>query len=204
MTNNESRRKAQRQARGLRSVDSILHAAADVFVEVGYVGATTNLIANRAAMSPGSLYQFFPNKDAIAYALANHYIEQLHGFYEQLLALNFSDMDLAATIDNLIDPLVAFNQKNPAFYLLSVSTQYAPPLAAILKDFHGAVIQYIKTVIAYSIPAASPEDQARAAIMMHRMFLAIIPLVLDETRQDNRLILKDMKAIFVNYLSSLV
>ena len=203
MTNNDSRRHAKRQVRGLQRVDIIFNAAAEVFVEVGYVGATMGMIANRADMASGSLYQFFPNKEAIASALANNYIEQFQVIYEQILALNFSHMDLAAIIDNFIDPLVKFNRKNPAFYVLSVSTQYLPQLEPVLKDFHEAVIQYIRTVITHGVPTASIEEQSRAAVIMRRMFLAILPLLLNENETENALVLDDMKAMFVFYLSRL-
>jgi len=50
-------------------VESILSAAARVFVREGYARASTNRIAAAAGISVGSLYQYFPGKDAIAVAL---------------------------------------------------------------------------------------------------------------------------------------
>ncbi len=50
-------------------VESILAAAARVFVREGFARATTNRIAAAAGISVGSLYQYFPGKDAIAVAL---------------------------------------------------------------------------------------------------------------------------------------
>jgi len=47
-----------------------LKPAQTVFAEMGYDEATTNHIAAQAAISPGSLYQFFSNKEEIAQALA--------------------------------------------------------------------------------------------------------------------------------------
>jgi AcrR family transcriptional regulator len=54
----------QRRARGLQRIASILNAAEAVFTEMGYDRATTNHIAARASISPGSLYQFFSNAEA--------------------------------------------------------------------------------------------------------------------------------------------
>lgn len=62
-------RKRPRQARSRRTVDVVLRAAAQVFARRGYAGATTNHIAERAGVSVGSLYEYFPNKDAILVAL---------------------------------------------------------------------------------------------------------------------------------------
>src|SRR5262252_3918482 len=65
----------RRQARGQRRIDLLLDVAALVFAEVGFEAATTNVIAARAGISPGSLYRFFPNKDAIAEALADRFAQ---------------------------------------------------------------------------------------------------------------------------------
>ncbi|MGA8744412.1 MAG: TetR/AcrR family transcriptional regulator [Solirubrobacterales bacterium] len=68
--------KEPRQARSRETFDAILAAAAQVFERQGYAGATTNRIAERAGVSIGSLYQYFPNKDAILFALAERHLEQ--------------------------------------------------------------------------------------------------------------------------------
>src|SRR6266542_6598743 len=60
----------RRQARGERRIAQLLDAAGEVFATVGYAAATTNAIAAQAGVSPGTLYQFFPNKQAMAEALA--------------------------------------------------------------------------------------------------------------------------------------
>lgn len=64
-----SPRKSPRQERSRLTVERILDAAARIFHEEGYAGATTNEIADEARVSVGSLYQYFPNKHAIVVAL---------------------------------------------------------------------------------------------------------------------------------------
>lgn len=53
------------QARARHTVAVILEAAREVFDELGYARATTNHIAERAGISIGSLYQYFPDKAAL-------------------------------------------------------------------------------------------------------------------------------------------
>src|SRR5690606_37474069 len=53
---------------------AILEAAAQLFQRHGYAATTTDKIAERAGVSIGSLYQYFPNKDAILVALADHHL----------------------------------------------------------------------------------------------------------------------------------
>ena len=58
-------KKQPRQARSIATVDAILEAAARILVYSGYAGASTNVIAQKAGVSIGSLYEYFPGKEAI-------------------------------------------------------------------------------------------------------------------------------------------
>jgi AcrR family transcriptional regulator len=62
------------QRRSEATVDTILEAAAQIFRAHGANGATTNRIAKRAGVSIGSLYQYFPNKEALLVALMERHI----------------------------------------------------------------------------------------------------------------------------------
>src|SRR2546429_2624375 len=77
----------QRRARGLQRIASILDAAETVFARMGYEEATTNHIAAQAQISPGSLYQFFANKEEIAQALASRYTEELQQAYDTIFSV---------------------------------------------------------------------------------------------------------------------
>jgi AcrR family transcriptional regulator len=58
-------------------VERIIAAAHDVLIERGYDATTTNHIAEAAGISPGSLYQYFPNKAAILTRVINRYAAEL-------------------------------------------------------------------------------------------------------------------------------
>ncbi|WP_370248320.1 TetR/AcrR family transcriptional regulator [Nocardioides sp.] len=58
-------RKTPRQARSRAMVERLVAAGRDVLVAHGYDGFTTNKVADAAGVSPGSLYQYFPDKAAI-------------------------------------------------------------------------------------------------------------------------------------------
>src|SRR5262245_4965822 len=64
-----SARKQPRQARSARLVADILEAAARVLVRHGAHHFTTARVAEAAGISVGSLYQYFPNKEAILFRL---------------------------------------------------------------------------------------------------------------------------------------
>jgi AcrR family transcriptional regulator len=71
-------RKQPRQERSKATVDAILEASARVLVKHGFDGLTTNAAATAAGVSIGSLYQYFPNKEAIVAALIENHLEQMN------------------------------------------------------------------------------------------------------------------------------
>ncbi len=64
-----ARRKSPVQARSRATVATIMEAAAHVLQRRGYPGFTTNHVALRAGVSIGSIYQYFPDKDALLAAM---------------------------------------------------------------------------------------------------------------------------------------
>lgn len=70
-------RKQPRQQRALTTVTRILDAGARVLIAYGYEGASTNRIASEAELSPGSLYQYFSDKDAIVAAIMERLASEL-------------------------------------------------------------------------------------------------------------------------------
>jgi AcrR family transcriptional regulator len=70
-------RKKPMQERSRFMVDTILEAAARVLIERGYAGINTNLVAEVAGVSIGSLYQYFPNKDSLIAAIHQRHVLQM-------------------------------------------------------------------------------------------------------------------------------
>ena len=71
-------RKKPVQSRSKATVDAVLSASARILEEHGMAGFNTNAVAVRAGVSIGSLYQYFPSKDAILLALMEQSMSQFH------------------------------------------------------------------------------------------------------------------------------
>jgi AcrR family transcriptional regulator len=107
---NESRsapRKSPRQERSRRTVERILDAATRIFHEQGYAGATTNDIADEAGVSVGSLYQYFPNKDALLFALTQRHIETTTTGLSELLSKLSAELGFDVILRTVLNFLVA-------------------------------------------------------------------------------------------------
>lgn len=72
-----SPRKTPRQARAAFTLDAIFEATIQLLVADGMHRLTTTKVAERAGVSVGTLYQYFPHKDALVYAVNERYLEKL-------------------------------------------------------------------------------------------------------------------------------
>lgn len=203
MAENEGRRQARRQSRGLLRADAIVRAAELLFAELGYDKTTTNMIAERAGVSPGSLYQFFPNKEAIAHAYAAEAVIRLHQVYDGLLAPSTIDLPLAAFIDLFIDVLIAFNRANPGYFALSLASTLSEPLAQVLQEFQAGVQVRLSTLLAARWPQGSATQQQLAGLVAYRIFIAMLPLTLRQDEQSAMLV-GELKAVIYRYLAPLI
>ena len=70
-------RKAPRQARSVNTVEAIFEATIQVLISDGPGDLTTTSVAERAGVSVGSLYQYFPNKQALFHAVNERYLTML-------------------------------------------------------------------------------------------------------------------------------
>lgn len=99
-------RKSPSQERSRRTVERILDTATRIFHEQGYAGATTNDIADEAGVSVGSLYQYFPNKDALLVALTRRHIESTTAGLVYLLSRMNANVGFDTILRRVVDFLV--------------------------------------------------------------------------------------------------
>lgn len=72
----EFARKVPKQDRAQHTVDSILRATAHILKTKGFAACSTNAVAKKAGVSIGSLYQYFPSKEALVAALAEEHARE--------------------------------------------------------------------------------------------------------------------------------
>ena len=72
-----SPRKSPVQARSTASVDAILEATIQVLLHHGAERLTTTRVARRAGVSVGTLYQYYPNKQSLLFAVLEHHMNNV-------------------------------------------------------------------------------------------------------------------------------
>lgn len=157
-----SPRRSPRQARSLATREALLDAAAQILSRHGLAGFTTNAVAARAGASIGSLYQYFPNKDALMVAL----IER--GQARQLAALEAAIAAAPPTgLADLIRALVrAAMQHHYDDSLLASAIDHEEarlPIAASLDAHLARGGALLDSVLARHLPAMGAVERMRAA-----------------------------------------
>lgn len=197
-------RPVRRQARGKQRMAEILDAALALFAEVGYEAASTNAIAARAGISPGSLYQFFANKEAIAEALSARLVESFRGAHASAFHIDgAADLPLDDLLDRMIDPLIAFNLTNPGAKALFSNTDMPAQLAAATRPLQAAVLGRVASVIAARAPSLSTEDRMRSATVAVQIVKALMPPIVAAEGAERSALIRELKRAMRGYLAPL-
>ena len=97
----------------------ILDAATRVFEEHGYAAGTTNRIADKAGVSVGSLYQYFPNKESLLTALALDHLRKGETVAEAALREARTKLPpLGEMLTGFIEAFIALHERNPVLHRL--------------------------------------------------------------------------------------
>jgi AcrR family transcriptional regulator len=184
-------------------MELILDVAEEVIAEVGYDAATTNLIAVRAQMSPGSLYQYFANKAAIVEALADRYVVHLAEARDGLFAEDLTGLPLAQLVDRVVDPIVAFNVAHPAAKSLLAAVDVAPELATAGSRLHAAIGGRVGALIAGLAPERRADERQISATVSLQILAGVLPAVVAASPRDRPKLIRELKSALGGYWGAL-
>ena len=126
---------------------SLLDAAGRVFGELGYHAATTNAIAAEAKVSPATLYQFFPNKEAIADALVTRYAMELAKEVRAADTQKLVSAPLEEAIRQVTGVVIEFNRKHAAFHTLYTEAPLSKDTIEQKQLLSQTFIDYLSEVL---------------------------------------------------------
>jgi AcrR family transcriptional regulator len=162
--------KEPKRERGKQRVAALIDAGAELFAEKGYEATTMTEIASRAGAAIGSLYQFFPSKEALAEALFNRFAERASSSFARVeeLAPGRSARELA---DLFIDYKLGLGTDRDAAIALSGSVagivERRKPLGDALRGRIAEILRAANGVLG--------EDEAAAAAVIVNQVMKMIP-----------------------------
>jgi AcrR family transcriptional regulator len=182
-------------------VEAILKAAARVFVQRGYGQATTNRIAEAAGISVGSLYQYFPSKDAIAVELLRRYRETL----VQLVARHLSGVQastLQPAVHALLSALLRAEGIDPGLHRVLIEQVLRTSARAEILGFEEQMEGMLARFIRQAGGDAFARDPDIAAFVLVRAVLgAVHAAVVDRPSVNGAALVDEVTRLVVRYLA---
>lgn len=199
---NPLRRRPQ-QPRGQRRIEAILDAAERVFAVVGYEATSTNQIAAEAHTSIGSLYQFFPNKEAILRALVARSQEQMRAVLDGVFSSDPRDeLSPDELLDRLLDPLITLYARGYRMLALFVALPRIGDGAQAGEPLVEEIIWRLDARLARRMPGLSPERRELSVRMIVETVRALMPLMTTAEGQVRPEAVTELKRMLRAYIAA--
>ena len=156
-------RNLPRQARSAARVELLLDVAEEVFEEVGYDAATTNLVAARADVPVGTLYRWFPDKAALAEALTDRYLDRLVTLYTELLTDLPPEERIGDFLHRVMARLVVETRGQKALPALLVSAMVPGNRSPAGARMRAGLEGHIRALIELRVPGIPTDLRDRTA-----------------------------------------
>lgn len=164
-----------KQGRSKATVAAILEAGARILAERGWAGFNTNVIAERAGVSIGSLYEYFPNKQALIDEIAANHIAQGEALLLSAATGMIGSDDPAVLVDALVQGLVDLHKDDPRLHCaLSSEVPLSPDIRARVETLRQGAITFVGQALAPHVDTPGVAAQLlvdTADTVVHRWFV---------------------------------
>lgn len=158
-------RKQPTQERSRHTVDALLSATARVLVRDGYDRASTNRIAEEAGVSIGSLYQYFPSKEALVAALIERHTWEMTELLRDAL-VRVLDRPIPEAASELVRLMIASHGIDPKLH--KVLTEQVPRVGRLdrLFDMEAQIVQLVRAYLEAHRHEILPRDLDVASFVL--------------------------------------
>jgi AcrR family transcriptional regulator len=167
-------RKQPVQQRSAKRVEQMLAACASLIDELGYDGVTTTLIAERAGVAVGSLYQFFPDKRAVVQELTKRNLDHFTAEIDR--RLDWDNLEhWWHGVDEIIEIYVEMYRERPGFARVRFGDVIDLRFIDEQRDNNTVIAEQIAALVArkVEVPVASVYRQITIASDIGDAILAL-------------------------------
>ncbi|WP_218081144.1 TetR/AcrR family transcriptional regulator [Anthocerotibacter panamensis] len=193
-------RRLPQQVRSQQRLNKILAAAAAVFAEMGYEGATTAAIAARAGTSIGSIYQFFPDKAAIFQSLAKSYLQETRGLLAEVFSPPLHYLPFEEVVDCAVDAFSEYYLARPEYQAMFNQPRFAPEVLQTREVHTREMVLQVEAFLALRAPGLESSQREMIAMVVVEVacILEILSLRRDAEFRTN--VLAETKWLIKGYL----
>ncbi|GGD63211.1 TetR/AcrR family transcriptional regulator [Lacimicrobium alkaliphilum] len=187
------------QKRSKARREQILDVAAGLLEKLGSNSLTTIRIAEEVGISVGTLYHYFPNKEAILYAMGQHWLEEMATTLE---SPDNQPVNVETFVEHFVQQILKlYRQQNGLLHL--VQGMFAIPQLMPLDQQHDdLVIDYVANSLpALGIDKAKAERQ-RIGRSFHEVSHALLLVVVNQSPRRGNSTLAELKLLLRSLLNS--
>ncbi|MBB4099290.1 TetR family transcriptional regulator [Sphingomonas kyeonggiensis] len=191
-----------RQERSRRTFDALLDAAGYLLAEVGIERISTNLICERAKVTPPALYRYFDDKYAIIYALAERLMLRQNDALETWIA-SYGDKGLDVLSDKLLELLEtmsAITGSQPGAIWIMRALRSVPSLTPVRLYSHNYVTDLLTDIYHQYLPHVDRETIRRRTRLSVEMAYSMDEMLKEEDF-DQKKLLQDAAFVFRSMLN---
>jgi AcrR family transcriptional regulator len=199
-------RRTPRQERGRQRVERILDAAEALLAEEGFEALSTNQIAARAAVPIGSLYQFFPHKEAVLHAVAARYRDGAGAALDAALNPDAASLSAPELAGLLLQTMVAFGSERMGLTRIVLQAGANETLAAVAAGIMQDASAHLAALLALrhpSMPEARRLLAARVALTAVMALLGVVTAEKPRGPAHIKAILGETHQLLAAYLAAL-
>ena len=180
-------------------VERIIAAGHEVLLARGYESTTTNHIAAAAGISPGSLYQYFPDKNAIVEKVIDRYVGELSARMSRAF-LGALGSDAATAVRTIITAMIDAFEENPG--LLRVLIEQVPRASDSARATFARHMDDMMATAILSYPSRDPERPVAttAWILVRTAEHVTISYVLERPPQERAAVINELTILIAGYL----
>jgi AcrR family transcriptional regulator len=187
------------QGRSVARVARMLDACAELVDEFGYDGLTTTLLAERAGVAIGSVYQFFPDKRAVVQTLTMRNLEA----YLRQLGARIAQERFAYwwdAVDAAIDEYIAMHRTTPGFRTLHFGDVVDVHLLDDERDNNSVIVEQLAALLVERFGITSGIRLEFALSIAVETADALIKMAFRRDPVGDPVVIEEAKALIREYL----
>ena len=108
-------------------------------------------------------------------------------------------MPLQGFVDTFVNEIIAFNRNYPGYLALELGSTLSSSLALAIADFQQSGQARLDALLVAYWPNSTPEQRRLPLLVSYRLFLALLPLVLQGDEEHQHAIVREMKVVLYRY-----
>jgi AcrR family transcriptional regulator len=191
------------RARGINTYELILATAGELLAEVGFERLTTNLVCERAGLTPPALYRYFPNKYALLSELARRLMEaQDEQVFEWLDEGGRSGAGFEAALESnraLHKRLISVTRRYPGGAWILRAIRAIPVLQEVRAASRDKILGRLFDLYRARYPHLSDERLRTAMRLSEQLTYAAIEMIVEDPNLDEDLLAEETAWMVTQY-----